>query len=125
MYTPIIIFYVALAGIVGMILLKRREMVSGSPSLVSRAGAGSDHIFHAVFDAVRRGLSHINRKTFLAGIHWIAVKVLFYVRKVYVEIKDRALAHPHGKKLIDAVRGRGEVKDHGASFYLRKISDKQ
>lgn len=125
MYTLITIFYVSLAGIVGMILLKRREVKTGVPSLVSRAGAGVDHIFQAIFAAVRRGISHINRRTFVEIGHWIAFHVLKSARTVYVEVKDRTLAHPHGRKLLNAVRGRGEVKDHGASFYLRKISDKE
>ena len=125
MYTLIIIFYVSLAGMVGMVLLKRREVKTGMPNIVSRAGSNVDHIFHAIFAAVRRGLSHINRGTFIRFVHWIAVHVLKLVRSVYVNAKDKALAHPHGRKLLNAVRGRGEVKDHGASFYLRKISDKE
>ena len=125
MYTLITIFYVSLAGIIGMIFLKRREIKTGTPSIVSRAGANIDHILQGISAAVRRGISHINRGTFIRIGHWVALHTLKAVRSVYVDVKDKTLAHPHGRKLLNAVRGRGEVKDHGASFYLRKISDKE
>ncbi len=122
MYILISIFYISILGMAAMILLKRREVVTGRQSVVSRVGAGSDHIFQAVFSGARKALSYCNRRTFTALAHWVAYHVLFYVRKIYVEIKDQFIATPHGKKLIDAVRGRGEIKDHGASFFLRRIS---
>ena len=105
-----------------MVLLKRREVVTGHASLVSRAGAGVDHIFHAVFGTVRRGLSYVSRKNAVLLMHWIAFHVLKFVRGIYVDIKAKTLSTPTGRKLIDAVRGRGEIRDHGASFYLRRIS---
>ena len=43
-------------------------------------------------------------------------------RTLYVEIKHRFISTTHGKKLIDAVRGRGEVSVHGASFFLRHLA---
>jgi hypothetical protein len=122
MYTLIAIFYISLLGMTAMVLFKRREVTTGQASFVSRAGAGIDHIFHAVFSNVRRGMSYMNRKNFFLVMHWIAFHVLKFVRGIYVEAKSKTLAHPTGKKLIDAVRGRGEVRDHGASFYLRRIS---
>jgi len=122
MYTVISIFYISLLGMVALILFKRREVLSGRESIVSHVGAGTDHLFQAVFVTVRKGLSYVNRRTFAALAQWIAYHVLFHTRRVYVEVKSQALANPHGKRLIDAVRGRGEVKDHGASFYLRRIS---
>ena len=125
MYTLIILFYVSLLGIALMFLLKRREVRTGSPSLLSRLGRGTDHAFSVVFATVRRGFSYLNRRTFVALAHWIAYHLLFRVRKVYVELKHTFISHPQGKKLIDAVRGRGAISDHGASFYLRRIaSDK-
>ena len=105
-----------------MLMFKRREIMTGKQSVVSQVGAGSDHVFQAVFGTVRQGLSYVNRRTFIMIAHWIAYHVLKGVRHVYVEIKSQTLANPHGKRLIDAVRGRGEVKAHGASFYLRRIS---
>jgi hypothetical protein len=48
--------------------------------------------------------------------------VLKYVRGWYVELKHKFISTPQGKRMMDAVRGRGQVKDHGASFYLRRIS---
>ncbi len=122
MYTLIAIFYISLLGMTAMLLFKRREVATGHASLLSRAGAGVDHIFHAVFGNVRRGIGYVNRKNFVLVMHWIAFHVLKFVRGIYVEAKHKTLSTQSGKKLIDAVRGRGEVRDHGASFYLRRIS---
>jgi preprotein translocase subunit SecG len=124
MYTTIGIFYFSLILIIVMILLKRAEVKSGHPSIISRLGRGSDQFFHTIFSAVGNAASYLNKHTFVALGHWIAFHILVRVRKVYVEIKASFLAMPQGKKMLDAVRGRGEVKDHGASFYLRRISDK-
>lgn len=122
MYTSITIFYISLVGIILMIFLKSREVKTGRPSVMSRFGRGSDHIFSAVFGGAKKFWSYLNRRTFIALAQWIAFHVLYHIRKVYVEIKHRALLNPHSKKVIDMVRGRGEVRDHGASFYLRRIS---
>ena len=104
--------------------LKRHEVKTSKPSLVSRLGQGSDHIFQAIFSGISKGISYINKHTFIAVAQWLTYHVLVRIRKVYVEIKHHALKNPHGKKMIDAVRGRGEVSAHGASFYLRKIGEK-
>ena len=122
MYILIILFYLSLLGIAGMVFLKRHEVKTGKATIVSRLGRGTDHLFHAIFTAVGTGISYINKRTFIAIAQWIAYHILLRTRKVYVEIKHQALANPHGKKMIDAVRGRGEVRNHGASFYLRRIA---
>ncbi len=124
MYSLITIFYISLIGSITMLLLKRHEVKTGRPTLVSRLGRGTDHIFQTVFSAIRRFVSYINKHTFIAIAHWIAFHMLKKTRNVYVEIKHRFISTPHGRKLIDAVRGRGEVKDHGASFYLRRIGER-
>lgn len=124
MYTLITIFYVSFIGIIVMLLLKRREVKTGVPSLVSRLGRGTDMFFHVVFSSVRTFISYINKHTFIALGHWIAFHMLVHIRKVYVEIKAWFLATPHGKRMMDAVRGRGEIRKEGASFYLRRISGK-
>jgi hypothetical protein len=124
MYTTIGIFYGSLIFIILMIFLKRHEVKSGHPTIISRLGRGSDHIFHAIFYAVRTALSYVNKHTFVALGHWVAFHILVHIRKIYVEIKAYFIALPQGKKMLDAVRGRGEIKNHGASFYLRRIADK-
>lgn len=124
MYTLISLFYISFVGIIAMILLKRYEVKSGNPTLVSRLGSSIDHWLYSVFLMVKKMIGYINRKTAIAIIQILAYHILLRIRRVYVEIKHRALLNPHGKKLIDAVRGRGEVRNHGASFYLRRISDK-
>ncbi|MEN9524327.1 MAG: hypothetical protein RL536_396 [Candidatus Parcubacteria bacterium] len=125
MYILIGIFYLSLVIIASMLLLKRREVKTGHPSLVSRLGQGSDHIFHAVLSAISKGWSFLNKHTFVAIAHWIAFHILVHIRNVYVSIKASFLANPQGKRMLDAVRGRGQVTNHGASFYLRRISEKQ
>lgn len=122
MYTLITIFYASFAAIILMVLLKRREVLSGHPSIVSRAGAGTDHFFQTQFSRVGRFISYINRHTFIALAQLVAFHILKNIRQVYVEVKHRFISTSQGKKLIDAVRGRGHVTDHGASFYLRRIS---
>ncbi len=124
MYTLIAIFYASLLCMLIMLLLKRAEVKSGRRNIVSRLGRGTDHVFGAVFSTIGRWISYVNRKTFIVIAQWIAFHVLLRIRKVYVEVKSAALANPHSKKVIDAVRGRADVKRHGASFYLRRISDK-
>ena len=122
MYTTITIFYVSLIGIIVLILLKRREVLTGHRSLASKLGEGSDHIFAAFFRGVRRWISYINRHTFIALAQWVAFHILVHVRKVYVEIKHLWLQNTHTRKVLDMVRGKGEIKKHGVSFYLRRIS---
>jgi hypothetical protein len=107
-----------------MILLKRYEVKNGRPTLVSRLGSSIDNGLYAIFLSVKRFIGYFNRKTAIAIVQVLAYHILLRIRRVYVELKHRALLNPHGKKLIDAVRGRGEVRNHGASFYLRRISDK-
>lgn len=124
MYTTIGIFYGSFIVIILMILLKRYEVKSGKPTIISRLGRGSDTFFHSIFSTVSTAISYINKHTFVALGHWVAFHILVHIRKVYVEIKAYFLATPQGKKMLDAVRGRGEVKNHGASFYLRRISEK-
>ena len=122
MYTLITIFYISLLAMIAMVAFKRHEVRTGVPSLVSKIGAGSDHVFQSVYSAIRHVLSYVNRRTFVALVQWLAFHVLKFFRTLYVEIKHRFISTHHGKKLIDAVRGRGELSDHGASFFLRNIA---
>jgi len=122
MYTLISIFYVSLLGMLLMLFLKAREVNTGKESLVSRLGSGTDHVFAAVFGTMGRGIRAFNKHTFIWLAQWVAIHVVKHVRAAYVELKDKALKNPHTKKVIDAVRGRGQVSQHGASFYLRRIS---
>jgi hypothetical protein len=108
-----------------MVLLKRREIATGRQSVVSRVGSGTDHLFQAIFAFVSKALSYINKHTFAAIAHTVAFYILKNVRNVYVNVKHRFISNPQGKKLIDAVRGRGEVTDHGASFFLRRIAPEE
>ncbi|MBU6426939.1 hypothetical protein KGQ27_01735 [Patescibacteria group bacterium] len=123
MYTIITLFYLSFIAMILMVWLKGHELRTGRPTVVSRLGRGSDHFFITVYLAIRRAVSYVNKHTFIALVQWVAFHILLRVRRVYVEIKHRILQNPHGKRMIDAVRGRGEIKHHGASFYLRRIAE--
>jgi hypothetical protein len=107
-----------------MILLKRHEIDKNKTSLTSRFAKSLEHTLGQTFDRIQSIFRMLNKKTLIALVQFITFHVLYRIRKVYVEIKHRTLRNPHGKKMIDAVRGRGEVKNHGASFFLRRISDR-
>lgn len=124
MYILISTFYVSLIGIITMILLKRHEIDKNKTSLTSRFAKSLEHTLGQTFDRIQSIFRMLNKKTLIALVQFITFHVLYRIRKVYVEIKHRTLRNPHGKKMIDAVRGRGEVKNHGASFFLRRISDR-
>ena len=125
MYTLLIIFYGSFIGIILMLLLKRREFRTGHPTVVSRIGSGTDRFFHALFSSIGRFFSYWNKRTLVALFHWAAFHLLKWGRSLYVEAKHRIISTPQGKKLLDAVRGRGEVRKDGASFYLRRIADQK
>ncbi len=124
MYPLIITFYLSFIGIIVMVLMKRHEVKSGKVTVVSRLGQGSDQFFHRIFSLVKEGASYVNKHSFIAIAQGAAFHVLLPIRKIYVELKHRALSNPHSRKVVDAVRGRGEITPHSASFYLRRIGDK-
>jgi hypothetical protein len=124
MYTTIIIFYVALTGIVLMLVMKRAEAKGGNKSLLSRIGASADHAIRASGDGVRFVISHINVHNGIVAVQWVAFHVLSFVRSIYVNIRELAHAHPHSKKVIDMVTGKVELSAKGgASFYLKRIGE--
>lgn len=122
MYTFITIFYFSFIAMIAMVLFKRREVNGGKQSIVSKIGAGTDHLFTVIFETLKKWISFVNKHTFIALAHLIAYHILLRIRNVYVAIKHRTLINPHGKKLIDAVRGKGAISNHGVSFYLRRIA---
>jgi len=124
MYTAIIIFYITLLCMILMIYGKARELKTGHPTMISRIFATTDHFFHGVAFSVRRGISYINRHTFIALAQLIAYYILRHLRSWYIAVHMKIYENPHGRKVIDMVRGKGEVKNHGASAYLKRISNK-
>lgn len=123
MYILVASFYISLLGIISMIVLKRFELRSANTN--SSANVSSLEIrLQNIYNSINRSLKMLNRKTFIALAQYITFHILYRIRKVYVELKHRALMNPHGKRMIDAIRGRGEINKHGASFYLRRISDR-
>ena len=122
MYILISIFYISLIGIISMILIKRAEMKNGELSLADKIESSVEVALSNIYTKIVAYSKLLNRQTFVALVQFLTFHVLLRIRNIYVNIKHRTLQNPHGKRMIDAVRGRGEIKNHGASFYLRRIS---
>jgi hypothetical protein len=107
-----------------MLVLKHSEIKSGKKSILSRLGDDTDHIFQTAYAKVRFFISHINKRTFIVLAQWIAFHVLSFFRGIYLRIHAAAHRHPHSKKVIDMVTGKGEVDQNGGtSFYLKQIAE--
>ena len=124
MYILISIFYISLLGIISMILIKRAEMKNGDLSIADKLESSVEVVLGKIYTKVSNYYKMLNRRTFIALAQFLTFHILLRIRNVYVELKHQTLQNPHGKRMIDAIRGRGEVKNHGASFYLRRISDR-
>jgi len=119
-----IIFFISLLGIIAMIVLKSIELRSGTKSLFSRMGAGTDHIVYGAYQKIRYSFSHINKHNAVNFLQWIAYHVLSVFHKLFIWIRDKAHRHPHSKKVIDMVKGKIEVNQNGgSSFFLKKIAE--
>jgi hypothetical protein len=117
-------FFASLIGIVLMIYLKARRLKLDVRSQFSFVSEKVDHTIRAFFRKVRVFVSYFNRKSAVALVEWIAYHVLSWIRNAYIWVHNKAHAHPPSKKVIDMVRGRGEIDTiGGASFYLKRISE--
>ena len=107
-----------------MMGFKALEMRSGKKSWISRIADMTNHIVHGYFDRIRTFISYFNRKTALALVQLIAYHVLSRARAAYIWAYKKAHAHGPSKRVIDMVRGKGQVNTNGgASFYLKQISE--
>ncbi len=107
-----------------MIGFKAMELRSGKKSWISRLADKTNHIVHDYISNVKRYISYINRRSALALVQWIAYHILTWARNAYIWAYKKAHAHAPSKKVIDMVRGKGEVnRNGGSSFYLKSISD--
>lgn len=121
--SSIIAFYISFIGIIGMIGIKSRELKSGRKSFISRLSDHTNHIVHDYYARIVVFIKYINRRSALALIQWIAYHVLTWARNLYIWAYRKAHAHAPSKKVIDMVRGKGEIKRNtGSSFYLKSIS---
>ncbi|MDO8430521.1 MAG: hypothetical protein Q7S72_00835 [Candidatus Taylorbacteria bacterium] len=116
-------FYLSFVGILGMLGFKALEIRSGRKSWISRLADKTDHIVHDYRDNIKRYISYINRRSALVFVQWIAYHILTWARNAYIWAYKKAHAHAPSKKVIDMVRGKGEVnRNGGSSFYLKSIS---
>ncbi len=121
--SSILSFYISLFAIIGMISFKRLELISGKKSWISRLSDKTNHKVRYYYKNLRLFISYINRKSALALVQWIAYHILTWARNAYIWVYHKAHAHAPSKKVIDMVRGRGEVnRNGGSSFYLKSIS---
>jgi hypothetical protein len=117
-------FTISFVAILGMLLMKAREIKNQKKYFVSKIAVKTDNFFSEIFTNIKKLLSYINRHAFISLIQWFAYLVLSRARKVYIWAYNKAHEHPHSKKVIDMVRGKGDIsKAGGASFYLKRISD--
>lgn len=121
---PILLsFYISLAGIFGMLGLKISEIRSGKKTWISRVAEKTDVFVWKSYLAIKKALSYINKKSAVALMQWIAYHILSWLRNAYIWAHRKAHAHPPSKRVIDMVRGRGEIrKNGGVSFFLKSIS---
>ncbi len=119
-----IIFFASLLGIIVMVWSKSRRLKIEVRSRFSFVSAKVDNKIRSVFVGIRTCISYFNRKSAVALIQWIAYHILSWARSFYIMLHKKAHAHPPSKKVIDMVRGKGQIdKIGGASFYLKKISE--
>lgn len=124
MYSAIIIFSIALFGIVVMLVGKHSEMKRGKKYFLSRVADNTDHIFQKTYAAVKTVSSHVNKKNAITLVQWIAFHILSFFRRLYLRIREAAHRHPHSKKVIDMVTGKIDVNQNGgSSFYLKQITE--
>lgn len=119
-----ITYFTSLIGIVAMIGLKYYEVRTQKRSILSRFVEKTDYRIQYAYRKIRLFISYFNRKSAVALVQWIAYHVLSWARRGYIWLHRKAHAHPPSKKVIDMVRGKGDVGNiGGASFYLKKISE--
>src|SRR5574343_22966 len=120
----LISFYVSLIAIITMISVKSKELKSGNRSFISRFADNTNHLVHDFYNSLKRIVMYINRKNAIALFQWIAYHILTWIREFYIWLRKIAHMHPPSKKVLDLVRGKGEVnKNGGSSIYLKIISD--
>lgn len=118
-----LLFYISLVGILGMFGFKASELHSGNKSLISRITVRTDKNFRAAYHFLKKMLSYVNKKSAIALLQWIAYHILSWAREVYIWAHRKAHSHPPSRRVIDMVRGKGEVKKNaGVSFFLKSIS---
>lgn len=121
--TAFISFYISFLCILGMISLKSFEIKSGKKYLIFKIAEKADDFVKGIYSNVIKLISYINKKSAIALIQWIAYYILSWARSIYIWAHKKAHAHPPSRRVIDMVRGRGEINKNGnTSFYLRRIA---
>lgn len=109
-----------------MIWHKSYQLKTNRNGVFASLSNKNDHKVHAVYKTIKTYISYINKKSAIALIQWIAYHILSWARSAYIFLHRKAHAHPPSKKVIDMVRGKGDVpKNAGASFYLKRIVEEE
>lgn len=121
--TVTILFYISILGIIGMIYLKYLEGKNNKKYFTSQISNRTDIFVTRSFYFTKRIILGINKQNAIALIQWIAYYILSWARDTYIWLYRKARSHPPSKKVVDMVRGRGEIKSsRNTSFYLRRIA---
>ena len=106
-----------------MISLKSFEIRTGKKIWILSKLNNLNTFIQSISDFIKKVFSFISKRSAIALIQWIAYYILSWVRELYIWAHKKAHSHPPSKKVIDMVRGRGQIKRNGGiSFYLRRIS---
>ncbi len=107
-----------------MIGIKAIEIRSGKKSWISSLAELTNENFHDAYRWFRKMISYVNRRSIIMLVQWIAYHILSWAKEGYIWLHNKAHAYPHSKRVLDMVKGKGEVnKNGGASIYLKRISD--
>src|SRR3989344_1831823 len=117
-------FFASFVGSIGMISVKYFELKTGKKLWFALLVQRHDNMVHKAYSGVRKFFSYFNKHNAILFIQWIIVSILSWIRSFYIWVRAKAHAHPPSKKVIDMVRGKGNIVNNGgASFYLKKISE--
>ena len=120
--TTVILFYISFICIVGMIYLKSYEIKNSKRFWYRNFFDKVDIRIRIIIDYTKKFIALINKSNAIALIQWIAYHILSWIREAYIWLHKKARSHPPSKKVMDMVRGKGEVKKNGGvSFFLRRI----
>ncbi len=108
-----------------MLYIKAREVKRGTPSFISKVGNGTDHVVHGVYDRFKFWFDHLDKRTAIGVLQWIAFHVLSWAKNGYEWMHSHAHRNPHSKKVIDMVKGRADnphAHKGAASVFLKRIA---
>lgn len=119
-----ITFIVSSLGIIGMILMKLRELKTGKLSLLSRISERTNHSFRNAYRSVKTFFSYFTKRNAVLLARFLLVRTILFLRKIYLIVKNKIMSYETAQKLRDMINGKGVIKKKGAvSFFLQRIAE--